>query len=353
MPIDSTKQYEEQLRKAIAQAQARIRDIYSKAIIDVTLRTNIISLKDKPFSLSLYPVLDKFIEGYVEVMYQDLYRNIVESVKKSWDLSNRKNDQFVDKRLAGRVPSGTAKQILYDPNLEARDAFIDRKEKGLDLSKRVWNSLSTFKKEMEQGLGIGIGKGQSAITLATEMQKYLNNPDKLFRRVRGEDGKLYLSKPARDFNPGQGVYRSSYQNAIRLTGTETNIAYRKADGQRWQGLPFVTGIEIKTSNNHPEYDICDQLAGNYPKDFIFTGWHPRCKCFQVPKMMSDAEYDKHEDAILSGEELPSVPGVEEPPAKFSNYVSDNADRIKGWSNKPYWVRDNHQFTKHPEMIHKT
>jgi hypothetical protein len=54
------------------------------------------------------------------------------------------------------------------------------------------------------------------------------------------------------------------------------MAYRSADVARWEKLDFVTGYEVKLSNNHPEYDICDELAGKYPKTFVFKGWHPNC-----------------------------------------------------------------------------
>ena len=107
--------------------------------------------------------------------------------------------------------------------------------------------------------------------MARDLKQYLKHPDKLFRRVRDERGILHFSKNAAAFHPGQGVYRSSYQNARRLAVTETNMAYRTADHERWQNLDFVVGIEIHLSSNHTckgrdgkPYrfeDICDQLQG--------------------------------------------------------------------------------------------
>ena len=109
-------------------------------------------------------------------------------------------------------------------------------------------------------------------------------------RVRDKHGNLRLSKAAKAYHPGRGVYRSSYRNALRLTATENNMAYRTADHLRWQQQPFVVGIEIKLSNNHTckgvigrFVDICDDRAGVYPKDFKFVGWHPHCRCYCVPK----------------------------------------------------------------------
>lgn len=36
----------------------------------------------------------------------------------------------------------------------------------------------------------------------------------------------------------------------RRAATETNIAYRTADHERWQQLDFIVGIEVHLSNNH-------------------------------------------------------------------------------------------------------
>ena len=67
-------------------------------------------------------------------------------------------------------------------------------------------------------------------------------------------------------------------NARRLAVTETNLAYRTADYDRYQLFDFVVGIEIHLSGNHTckgvkgdFFDICDELQGKYPKDFKFTG----------------------------------------------------------------------------------
>ena len=144
---------------------------------------------------------------------------------------------------------------------------------------------------MELALDIGIGEGRSAAELSRDVRRYLNHPERLFRRVRDKHGNLVLSQAAKAFNPGQGVYRSSFKNARRLTATETNMAYRKADNERWQQLFFVVGFEVKLSNNHsingvPFTDICDELAGKYPKTFVFTGWHPLCRCYTVPILIT-------------------------------------------------------------------
>lgn len=341
----SVESFEKKQIKNIAITQNEIKKIYERSVFEISITASKTKLKDQPFSLNIYPHLKNKVESTIGRMHKDIYNQIIESVEGSWGISNKKNDFIVDKRLADKVPTTKAKQILYDPNLGAYNSFITRKEKGMNLSERIWNLLEPFKSEMEQGLGMAINKGQAATKTATTMKQFLHEPDKLFRRVRGEDGKLRLSKAARNYHPGQGIYRSSYKNALRLTATENNIAYRTADFERWNKLPFVIGVRVKLSNNHPKYDICDPLAGLYPKDFKFTGWHPWCKCFAVPEMLSDAEYDKIEDQILAGEpvKVPDKLIVSQPPKEFTKYLSDNKKRIAGWSNKPYWVKDNKKY----------
>jgi len=340
-----SKDFEQKNLRIIARNAKKIRALYEGSIIDISLTASTITLKEGVFKLSKYPKLQAVVDRELKKLHGWIFTTLINSIKESWDLSNQKNNLIVDKRLAGKTPSKKAVKILYDPNKSALDEFIKRKEKGLNLSDRVWNSLEPFKTQLEGGLAIGISEGKPAAEIARDLKQFLNNPDKLFRRVRDAKGELKLSKAAREFHPGRGVYRSSYKNALRLTASETNGAYSMADWNRWQQLPFVIGIHIKTSHNHPEFDICDTLAGDYPKDFKWRKWHPFCICFQTAIQMSDEEYDKYEDKILSGEPLPQVKGLDEMPNQFNQYVSDNAERIKGYKSLPYWYKDNKHLIK--------
>ena len=91
------------------------------------------------------------------------------------------------------------------------------------------------------------------------------------------------------YNPGGGVYRSSYKNAMRLTRTEINMSYREADHLRWQEMDFVVGIEIRRSNHEYGCNVCESLKGKYPKDFKFSGWHPHCRCHAIPILATEEE----------------------------------------------------------------
>lgn len=221
----------------------------------------------------------------------------------------------------------------------------------MTLSERVWNLTEQFKSELELALDGGIRDGLSADEMSRQIRQYLNNPDKLFRRVRDEHGILQLSRRAAAFHPGQGVYRSSYKNARRLAGTETNIAYRLADHLRLQQLDFVVGIKVVLSNNHTTknskgetvelHDICDELAGNYPKSFVFTGWHPNCRCHTETILLTAEERKMRRQGICNPKRSPRY--VATPPENFSLWVQNNASRIAAAQQRgtlPYFVRDN-------------
>jgi len=347
MPSDAALktdvEFEQQHISNLRVKEQQLHKIYESAIQVVSIVFSQIVLTGEVFRIIDYPFLANKINSIIKGLRADIYSTVVNGITTSWELSFAKNNILVDKRLSGKVPSALGRKVLYDPNLEGLKQFIKRKDKGLNLSERVWNSLDTYKTEMETALGVGISEGRSAVEMAKDLKSYLNEPDRLFRKVRQDDGSLKLSNAARNFHPGQGVYRSSFQNALRLTASETNMSYRTADHERWQSLPFVIGFEVHLSNNHPEFDICDALKGVYPKDFLFRSWHPKCLCFGTPVMMSDDEYDKFEDAILDGVDPRSIKQISKPPVGFRNYVSKNAKWIKGWKSKPYWVKDNPDF----------
>ena len=223
----------------------------------------------------------------------------------------------------------------------------------MGLSERVWNYTGQFKEEIEMALDLGIRSGKSAAEMSRDERQYLRYPDKLFRRVRDEHGNLRLSKAAKAFHPGQGVYRSSYKNALRIAATETNMAYRTADYLRGQQLDFVVGIQVKLSGNHtlngrPFVDICDELAGMYPKDFKFVGWHPLCRCHSIKILKTEEEFFADEQRLLAGEELggESVNRVGDVPPRFKEWVRDNRERIgkaRAKGTEAYFLRDNKAY----------
>lgn len=339
MPRFNTDQYDQRFINNLARSMARIRNFYYQAIDEVAPFASRSLLKPTPFSLTKYPSLENKVDKTIQDLHAKVYAGVTTSIKLAWGTANDKNDSLVD--LAVADADFPNQDVYYDPHLKAMEAFMARIEKGMNLSNRVWNLLDPFKHQLEQGLGIGLSQGKSAHRLAQDLKQYLNQPDKLFRRVRGEDGRLYLSQAARNYHPGPGVYRSSYKNAMRLTRTETNMAYRTADFTRWQTIDFVIGFEIRLSLSHPKFDICDHLVGRYPKEFLWKGWHPHCLCNMVPILANDKDFAQSQQALLRGEPDPTkFKQLTYLPQNFKDWYRDNQTKIEGWSTKPYWYRDN-------------
>lgn len=304
---------------------------------------------DKLFSFSDYPNTRKKIEKLLNDLQSGVTAVIVNGIRSEWTLANNKNDELARQVFGESIGKLTKEQErrYFSTNGAARDAFIKRKIDGLGLSDRVWKYTNQFKEEIELGLDLGIRSGRSADELSRDLRSYLQHPDKLFRRVRNKHGQLVLSQRARAYHPGRGVYRSSYKNARRLAATETNIAYRTADYERWQQLDFVVGIEIKLSNNHPEPDICDDLKGRYPKDFKFTGWHPHCRCHVETVLKTPDELMADNRRIIDGEKPTetSANTVKDVPQAFTDWVERNRERMAAAKSLPYFIRDNSKYVE--------
>jgi hypothetical protein len=307
---------------------------------------------DNPFYFSNYPAINKKIDELITQLHDKVVFDIEEGDREEWLLSCEKNNELVDAiTRSTNIPKAKISQ-WKQPNLEALEAFQTRKINGMGLSGRVWNITEQLKQELELALDIGLGDGRSAADLTSDVRRYLNEPGRLFRRVRDKHGVLRLSKAAKAYHPGRGVYRSSYKNALRLTATENNIAYRTADHERWQQLPFVIGIEIKLSNNHtlnghPFYDICDELKGKYPKDFKFTGWHPFCRCFAVPFLAKQDEFLEYQRRMLAGEDVSGFKftgTVNDVPDNFKSWLDNNEKRLDNAKSIPYYLKDNPKYS---------
>ncbi|GAA0561607.1 hypothetical protein [Chitinophaga japonensis] len=344
--MDEQQQYNRKLISLLNKKERQVRQLYYDAIVELAGLAATLPYKQTIFNLSLYPLLRRRVDYLLRDMAKKMEVVIVNGIDQAWQLSDDKNRVFLDKRLKGYKLSNKARKTYYDTNAQAKTTFKSRQENGLNLSERVWNAVEPFKRELELGLSAGIARGESAATMATRMKRNLKEPDRIFRSVVDKDGRIRLSKAARNYHPGQGVYRSSYKNALRLTRTENNMAYRTADYERWDSQPFVVGIEIRLSNAHPKYDICDPLAGKYPKGFKWTGWHPQCICYQTPILITREEMDKHQDEILGLAKWDgkSVNQVNDAPAAFYKYLDNNDEKINRLSNAPYWVKDNPSFT---------
>ena len=304
---------------------------------------------DKPFSFDDYPEVKAELQKVVGRLASQLKTTIETGSKNQWLFACDKNDGFIDSIMDTSKLSKARLKKMQDRNLDALSTFQARKVAGMDLSQRVWRYVGQYRDQLETALDVGLGEGRSAQQLARDVKQNLRDPDRLFRRVRDKRGNLVLSKAARAFHPGQGVYRSSVKNAQRLTRSEINMAYRESDFLRWQQLDFVVGFEIHRSNHEPlcKCKMCDRLQGRYPKTFEFKGWHPQCMCYAVPILMDEETFDENElgdlKAALRGTEYKKKQAknlVTDVPDGFKEWVAENMEASAGWASTPYFIKDN-------------
>lgn len=304
---------------------------------------------DKPFSFDDYPEVKAELKKIVGQLATQLQTTIESGSKNQWLFACEKNDGFIASIMDTSKLSKARLKKMQDRNLDALSTFQGRKVGGMDLSQRVWRYVGQYRDQLETALDVGLGEGRSAQELARDVKKNLRDPNRLFRRVRDKRGNLVLSKAARAFHPGQGVYRSSVKNAQRLTRSEINMAYRESDFLRWQQLDFVVGFEIHRSNHEPlcKCKMCDRLQGRYPKTFKFKGWHPQCMCYAVPILMDEETFDENElgdlKAALRGTEYKKKQAknlVTDVPDGFKEWVAENMEASAGWASTPYFIKDN-------------
>nr|UWH99918.1 MAG: minor capsid protein 2 [Bacteriophage sp.] len=327
-----------------------VQSLYDKATMAITRAAARGKIDpDKPFSFDMYPSVKKEMQRITEQLASRVTTVIESGSKKQWLFACAKNDGFISSIMDTSKLSKARLKKMQDRNLDALSAFQSRKVEGMNLSQRVWKYVDQYKAQMESALDVGLGEGRSADELSRDVRQNLREPNRLFRRVRDKRGNLVLSKNARAYHPGQGVYRSSYKNAMRLTRSEINMAYRESDYQRWQQLDFVVGFEIHRSNHEPlcKCDICSKLVGRYPKTFKFKGWHPQCMCYATPILMDEETFDANElgdlKAALRGttyKHQQAKNAVSDVPDGFKAWAKDHVEAQKGWASTPYFIKDN-------------
>lgn len=353
--IQRTEAYAEKVRKMFAQAVNEIL-AFNKFVpkLDEGVMYSFDGTSQK---------MQKQVEDLLRQLHSSVTLAIQQGITLEWEEANAECDKLVTSIFGKEDLSNPKLNAITDRNKAAMNAFFDRSENGLNLSDRIWKTVRQLREEMEVAMTVAIGEGQSASQMSRKVREYLNDPDLMFRRFRYKDEKgkwrrkwkkrikdektgkyKWIDYDRDDYKTGAGVYKSSAKNAMRVTRTETNIAYRRADHERWQQMDFVLGQKIQLSKNHPMRDICDKLQGIYPKDFVFDGWHPQCFCFVTPILVDEDEMEKMNEAFLDGKEYtPKGKQITEYPDEFKEWVRDNADNIaksRSRGTEPYFIRNN-------------
>lgn len=362
-----------EILRILAKYDKRIEKLYNKLLYQLSkVSLNITKIREGAFfSFDDYPEIkeqvNEVLNSYNKEQQDTIVQGINQAMKKSFDVNKAQFGEY----------SKYSNQAITDMRKTAAEAFIESRMKpkeGLSLSQKVWNYTQQAKSEFEAGISEileeGLFEGTSAEELGRKLRNKLKYPDMVYKRyhlkkmtakgkkdvvewrrkVVDSEGKVRYVKEDLE-KVGRGVYRSSRKNALRLTATEINMAYRYADYVRWNSEPFVIGFRIQLSGNHtcngkPFYDMCDDLVGVYPKTFKWLSWHPRCRCVATPILVNKEEMEKISD--LPDNEYRnyrSLNLVKKMPKVYDEYVEKEKDRILASMDRgttPYWVRDNYK-----------
>lgn len=383
--------FESEILRLAAQNDETIRQLFDDYFNELAAYGVRTPKKDGIFSFEkdLPPKEREAVKELTKDFQEKLYQQIHFGIDVAVGISLAKDVEF----LRANFPEGL--NIHQPRRKDAREAFVRQRTKPagrLSLSDRVWNYTNQSKAEAEAAMSLaiedGVVQGKTAAELGRELRKYLNDPDRMYRRyhkkivdstgakrdvvvwkkrVIGADGQVHFVDADLE-KTGQGVYRSARKNAERCSRSEINSAYRYSDYERWNDEEFVIGIKIALSNNHtvkkeirrgnrhikidvPFHDICDDLQGIYPKSFKWAGWHPQCRCHATAVTAS-----KEEKMRWLAEGCPKGyfdnQQVKKAPANFVKYVAKNKEKIASAKSLPFWVQDNLKLQKTPAGAEK-
>ena len=370
----TSKQQKEQLNNLFAVYNKRLGRLYSdyvKKLTSLGYGEDVLE-DDALFNFDNFPQLKARLNDIFNDYYQNsllCYKSgITDGVALAYN-----HDEIViggysvltDKAI--RIARDTAAATFISNRLKTKN--------GLNLAQIVWNycqqTKSEFEMAMSNTIADGIKKGPSAEEVGKSIRKYLNDPDMMYRRYhtikvqkngkkkdvvtwrrrRIIDGKVrFIEEPLEKV--GMGVYRSARKNALRVARTEINSAYHKARNERWQNEPFVIGQYIHVSPQHNIDDICNDLEGRYPKDYVWISWHPQCICTSDPITIQGEEKKEFYKRLMAGEDMSNYVSpfaVLTMPEKYNQYIKDNSEAIvkAGMRGKLAWhLQDNIKYWAH-------
>lgn len=324
--IPNQKKAYDALNKRLVNYVAQVQSIYDRIASQVATAIDGVGYDGTAeFLFENYPELKQTINGIMTSYAAQMNNLIYAGTTKEWKESNIMQDLLARKVLRAYdfEKGGDKYNRYFQPNSDALKAFQNRVDKGLSVSQKLWYQSQALKKELEHTISTAIERGQSAVVLSKRISQYLIDYPSLKADYTEKFGKA-------------ATCANCQYASIRLARTEINMAYRKAEQTRWQQFDFILGYEIKLSKRHPAPDICDDLLGIYPKDFVFLGWHPNCMCYVVPIVMSDEEYygspSTQKSAMIS-----------RTPKNFNDWVRNNRSRIGQAETLPYFLKDNRKY----------
>jgi hypothetical protein len=200
----------EQLLAYIQQLEAQLKGLfgnsYAEALKLAEVRKAIES--GQQFTWQGNPAAERQLNQQLQLLAKVTGKTIQNGITGAWKEGESEVKDAILDRFGKGENSEEVNTILEKAVKDQRvkgmtvHTFAARKEGGLTLSNRVWNLAGNAKKDLEVIIQNGILEGKSADEISRGLKDYLNEPDKLYRRVRNkETDELELSDAAKKYHP--------------------------------------------------------------------------------------------------------------------------------------------------------
>lgn len=340
--IPNQKKKYQELNGRLNRYVALVEQIYDTLNLEAAKavsRTKYSPDSDELFKWSDYPQTKKQIDDIQKHFVEDIHATIYRGTTEEWKNSNEAQDLMADKVLKAYTAKIDREKykVLYQTNSDVLKTFQNRKDKGFNISDKLWRQSTIYKEELEAAISCAIQKGTSAVTLSKQISKYLLDFPSLQKDYKDRYGSA------------EHIQDCEYRS-IRLARSEINMAYRTAENERWKQMDFVVGYEIKLSGRHSIHDVCDVLAGKYPKDFVWTGWHPNDLCYKIPILKTEEEFWAWDGRSETSTD--SVDEVKDVPDAFKQWVLEKRQKIEKAQKRntlPYFLRDNKSIVQNIDI----
>lgn len=163
----------ERIQRTEAYAE-KVRKMFAQTVNDILALNKTLPQLDEGVMFS-FDGESKKKQQEVEKLLRRLHSAATEAIKNGitleWDKANAECDKLVSSAFGKAFLSSPMFSAWTERNESAMQAFINRSEKGLNLSDRVWQSVRQLRDEMEVAMTIGIGEGQSAASMSRKVRQ--------------------------------------------------------------------------------------------------------------------------------------------------------------------------------------
>lgn len=309
-------------KKAYSELNSRLQEYSDKASMfldslneDVAAVLTTVDVGESVFKFKDHTELNDTVNKVQNAFILGLYGIISKGIDEEWGKAQEQIQKLI------KSASSVYDEDIADEKTTAPDAFKKRETGGLTVSQRLWQRYYDYKNFLEASISISIIKGMNAGQIKTALAADLRDTNGLRSRYKDKFGSFPNIKDIRYYVP-------------RLVASEINMAYRESEQQSWRQLDFVLGFKINLSGSHKLKDICDDLAGTYPKTFKWYGWHPLDRCYITPVLMSDTDFWDWNNGGKKQREITDVP------QSFKQWVDDNVEKINSTKSPYFFIAGN-------------